>query len=271
MKRVISASRRIDMVACFPDQLAALLKEKCPPEETHTIVLWTKNPINLLQHEDLRHACSRYPLYLHFTITGLGSSPLEPNVPPQREMLNLLKPLMAFLQNPARIRIRFDPIVHLKSLNGRTFCNLKNFEEIACEAARLGIRCFSTSWMCAYKKVSSRLRNYGFVEMSLSQEQREKEYEYLLKTASKYGITLYCCGMSGMPTSRCIDGKLLSNLHPHRMDCSTRKAKGQRATCGCTESFDIGWYFQCPHGCLYCYANPAPIPEPLHEYTSRNN
>jgi DNA repair photolyase len=259
------------MVACFPDQLAALLDEKCPPAETHTVVLWTKNPTNLLQHDALRHTCSQYPLYVHFTITGLGATALEPNVPSHREMLNLLEPLIAFLENPARIRIRFDPIVHLKNFNGRAFSNLKSFEEIACEAARHGIRSFSTSWMCAYKKVISRLHNHGFTEAPLSQEERNKEYEYLLEIASKYDVSLYCCGMPGMPTSRCIDGKLLSSLHPGQLECSTRKAKGQRATCGCTESFDIGWYFQCPHGCLYCYANPASIPDPLHEYTSSNN
>lgn len=271
MKRVISASRRIDMVACFPDQLATLLDEKYSPSETHTLVLWTKNPTNLLKHESLRRTCSQYRLYVHFTITGLGATALEPNVPSHRKMLNLLDPLVAFLESPARVRIRFDPIVHLKGPDGHTFCNLNSFEEIASQAAPHGIKSFSTSWMCAYKKVVSRLQKYGFSELSLSQEKRNEEYEYLLKIASKFDSSLYCCGMTDMPMSRCIDGELLSSLHPDKLKCSTRKAKGQRATCGCTESLDIGWYFQCPHGCLYCYANPAPIPDHLHEYTSSNN
>ncbi len=272
MNRVISASRRIDMVGCFPDQLAALLEEKCPPEETHTVVLWTKNPGNLLEHATLHQTCGRYPLYLHFTITGLGATVLEPNVPPFREMLRLLEPLVAFTGSPDRIRIRFDPIVHLRSTNGRTYCNIERFEEIAAAAARMGIHNFSTSWMSPYKKVIARLSNHSFTEIPLSQERREEEYRYLLKLAARYDINMYCCSMEGLPRSRCIDGQLLTELHPDRLPCSTRKAKGQRTTCGCTESFDIGWYFQCPHGCLYCYANPALVPlEHAHENLAGNN
>lgn len=267
MKRVISASRRIDMVAGFPDRLAGLLEEKCPPDETHTVVLWTKNPTNLLEHDALRHACSRYPLYLHFTITGLGSTFLEPHVPPADEMLKLLGRLVDYLANPARIRIRFDPIVHLVSDDGHSYCNLDRFDEIAGPASECGIRNFSISWMSPYKKVMARLRAHGIVETPLTREQREEEYKLLLGKAARCGATLHCCSMPGMPTSRCIDGEALSALHPEGLPCSTRKAKGQRTTCGCTESLDIGWYLQCPHGCIYCYANPAPVPGKTHDHT----
>lgn len=271
MKQVISASRRIDMVGGFPEQLAALLVEKCPPQETHTVVLWTKNPTNLLEHRDLRRTCSRYNLYLQFTITGMGGSFLEPNAPPAREMLNLLGPVTDFVGGPERVRIRFDPILHLRSSDDDTYCNLPQFEEIATRAAFLDIHNFSISWMSAYKKVVSRLHKNGIETMPLSSEQMNEEHRHLLDISSRYNIVLQCCSMAGFPASRCIDGELLARLHPEQLPCSTRKAKGQRDACGCTESLDIGWYYQCPHGCLYCYANPAPSPVRTHDIKHVHN
>ncbi len=266
MRKVISASRRIDMVACFPDELVRLLGEKCPPDQTHTVVLWTKNPTNLLEHDALRSCCAQYPLFVHFTITGMGATMFEPNVPPARQMLALLAPLAEYVGSPARIRIRFDPIVHLLMPDGDTFCNLADFESVAAEAAGHGIRDVSISWMATYKKVVSRLRAHGVSPAPVSQERWREELAWLTDTAARRSIALHGCCVPGMPVSRCIDGQLLEELHPERLPCSTKKAKGQRAACGCTESLDIGWYNPCPHGCMYCYANPAPIPEHAHEH-----
>jgi len=264
MKKVISASRRIDMVACFPDELTRLLSEKCPPEQTHTLVIWTKNPKNLLEHGGLSKACMQYPLYIHFTITGMGGTHLEPNVPPWRQMTELLGPLVEFAGLPERVRIRFDPIVHFRLPNGDTFCNIERFEPIAAEAHKHGISDFSISWVDAYKKVVARLRKHEIADIPVSPSRWKKEFDWLEEKAAEYSIRLHGCCVPGMPVSHCIDGELLTTLHPENLPCSTKKAKGQRAACGCTESFDIGWYNPCPHGCLYCYANPAPVPEPVH-------
>jgi len=254
------------MVACFPDELIGLLDEKCPPEHTHTLVLWTKNPSNLLEYKPLREACRRYALYVHFTITGMGGTTFEPNVPPWRAMLSLIGPLAQFAGNPRRVRIRFDPIVHLRLPDENTFCNLDRFEPIAAEAQKHGISDFSISWMDAYRKVVSRLRKHGISDVPVSPDKWQEEFEWLTEKASKYSIRLHGCCVPGMPVSHCIDGELLSELHPEKLPCSTKKAKGQRTACGCTESFDIGWYNQCPHGCIYCYANPAPVKEHAHEH-----
>jgi DNA repair photolyase len=265
MRKVISASRRIDLVSCFPDELVRLLDEKCPPENTHTVVLWTKNATNLLEHKSLHNALRQYHLYLHFTITGMGTTILEPNVPPWQEMTALLGPLSEYVGNPARIRIRFDPIVHLRSPDNEEFCNLEMFEPIAAETHKHGVSDISISWMAAYKKVLSRLKKHGIGDISVSHDRWKEEFDWLTERASEYSIRLHGCCVSGMTVSRCIDGELLTRLHPENLPCSITKAKGQRETCGCTQSYDIGWYNPCPHGCIYCYANPSPIPEPAHE------
>lgn len=247
------------MVACFPDELVRVLAEKCPPEQTHTLVIWTKNPLNLLTHEPLSKIRHHYLLFIHFTITGMGGTTLEPNAPPFDKMLELLGPLVDYVGEPARIRVRFDPIVHLLLSEGKKFSNVDSFESVVAVAQRHGIRNFSISWMSAYKKVTARLHRHGFSDAPLSPEEWQKEFSRLSDTAAGHSVTLHGCCVPGMPVSRCIDGDLLTALHPEKEPCSTRKAKGQRETCGCTESLDIGWYNPCPHGCIYCYANPAHL------------
>jgi hypothetical protein len=77
------------------------------------------------------------------------------------------------------------------------------------------------------------------------------------RISAGYGMEVHFCSMEGFPVSRCIDGDLLSRLHPDGLNCSRQKARGQRPLCGCTQSLDIGWYsLKCGHGCLYCYATP---------------
>ena len=72
---VISASRRTDLVGCYPDYLIEKLKAY-PPQKVHTIVIWTKNPCNMIRHQALREVLSQYAqVYVHLTITGLGGAP----------------------------------------------------------------------------------------------------------------------------------------------------------------------------------------------------
>ena len=112
VKKVLSASRRIDMVATDPDGLTNQLI-KYQPENIHTIVLWTKNASNLLIHKNLRNQLSKFHhICVHYSITGLGGTFFEPNVPPTDVCLSHLEKLVLFLKNPLRLFIRFDPIVH---------------------------------------------------------------------------------------------------------------------------------------------------------------
>ncbi|NOZ56108.1 MAG: DUF1848 domain-containing protein [Calditrichaeota bacterium] len=261
LPRVISASRRLDMVAGYPDELVETLASRCPPETTHTVVIWTKDPRNLLRHERLRATLARYDqLFLHLTITGLGATELEPRVPPPEDVLALLPELIRLVGHPARLRIRFDPIVHIRTLEGLEICNLPYFERLAPVAAELGLHDVTTSWMTIYPKVVRRLERAGFQPRAISRDEWRREADWMLAVAKRYGIRVHGCCVEGWPRSRCIDGFLLTQLHPKGLQASTRKAKGQRSCCGCTESWDIGWYKKCPLGCRYCYANPVEHP-----------
>jgi hypothetical protein len=258
LKRVISASRRIEMPGFFPEQLAAQLEKRCPPESVHTVVLWSKHPRNIIEHPVLRKFLQRYrQVFLHLSVTGMGGGFLEPHIPPADEVLETLPDLVRFIKDPDRLRVRFDPIVHLRFPDGRIFSNIEDFERVALAARSAGVKVMVTSWMQAYPKVISRLQALGISPIVLTGSEWKEEADQLISRASALGIQLIGCCVEGWPSSACIDGAALNLLHPDAENASVQKAKGQRPGCGCTESWDIGWYYRCPGGCLYCYANPA--------------
>jgi len=279
MKKVISASRRTDLVAFFPENLSRMLdNEKAlvlgpagkmytvelSPDKVHTIVLWSKNFENLIQNRHrLRERLEKYvQVYLHFTITGMGRSFIECGVPHPKKALSQLDSLLKIVGRPERINIRFDPIVHWIEA-GRTRTNLDFFEVLGKSLDSSGIRTLCFSYAQWYNKSKRRADKAGFRYCDPSDEEKKAKAAGLVAMARSWNIRLSSCSQNflaaveGVRPSSCIDGRTLQELHPHREDVSQRKDRSQRKECGCTESVDIGSYTQsCPHCCLYCYANP---------------
>lgn len=246
------------MPGFFPEQLAARLEKSCPPESVHTLVLWSKHPAAILHHSGLRECLRRYrQVTLHLTVTGMGGGFLEPNIPAPGKVLESLPALVDFLGDPGRLTLRFDPIVHLRLEDGGNFSNLADFEHIALAAKSAGVLNMVTSWMEPYPKVVRRLRASGVTPITLSGPEWKAEADSLSSRAAEAGIKLRGCCVAGWPGGACIDGAALNRIHPEGSNASVLRARGQRPGCGCTESWDIGWYYSCPGGCLYCYANPA--------------
>ncbi len=185
-RKVISVSRRIDMLASFPDALLELLTEKCPPETVHTLVIWTKNPANLFDHPELNTMLNQYDqLFLHLTVTGMSGSRFEPNVPQPGALMHLLPRIVEYVGTPERIRFRFDPIVHFQVSDGQSYTNLSWFEKLAPMVAEVGIRNVSTSWISEYKKVVNRLKRLGISIIPQSGEERLQDLHYLNEIADK--------------------------------------------------------------------------------------
>ncbi|MBE3124268.1 MAG: DUF1848 family protein [Acidobacteria bacterium] len=279
MKTVISASRRTDLVASFPDWLAASLRDRrarvlgsrgrarevdLSPDTVHSVVLWSKDFSNLLRNEHgLKDLFAAYDqVYLHFTVTGLGGTAVEPGAPVLREALSQLPELTAFAGNPLRVSVRFDPVLFWED-GGAVRSNLPFFPEIAAAAAGLGIRDIRTSFAQWYGKAIRRAAARRFPFVDPSDGEKRAHAVALAEIAAAHGLSLLACcqpalaGIPGVRPSACINANLLESLHPGREPVSRRKDRGQRADCLCTESMDIGSYAQtCPHGCVYCYANP---------------
>jgi len=253
---VLSASRRTDLVACHPDYLIDKL-ESHPPEKVHSLVVWTKNPYNMIKPGRLRDILSAYSqIYVHLTITGLGNTLLEPNIPEWNEIVRMIPDLVKMVKTPERITWRFDPLITAEK-DGEKISNFELFSKIAEKTTKHGITSCKTSWVEPYKKVIRRLDKKGIKLHILSKKERQIQAWKLQAQAENLGMSVSFCSMEGFSRSHCIDGKLLNRLHPKGLSCSSKRAKGQRKLCGCTESLDIGWYsLKCGNGCLYCYAEP---------------
>ena len=235
------------------------------PASVHTVVLWSKDFSNLLRNgHGLRDLLSVYDqLYLHFTVTGMGGTAVEPGVPAWSEALRQLPGLTDLAGDPRRVSVRFDPILFWED-GGERGSNIGLFGDVAGAAAAAGVKDIRVSFAQWYGKAARRAgtRRFRFDDPPEA-EQRERALE-LAATAAGMGLVLHACcqpqlaGLPGIRPSACIDGALLESLHPRREPVSRGKDRGQRASCLCTESKDIGSYAQaCPHGCVYCYANPS--------------
>jgi len=280
MKKVISASRRTDLVASFDTWLAEALRQgqvkvhgpsghtytvDIAPGCVHTIVLWSKDFDNLIHNRSgLLDELRRYSqLYLHFTITGLGGSRIEKGVPKPRAALAQLDPLIRLAKGPERITVRFDPVMSWLE-EGEVFTNLRYFETLAPELSKRKIETVRISFAQWYRKAKQRAKAHGLDYVDPEPEEKLEQARFLAGIAAAHGLRLFACSQDfaavvpGIKPSACIDGRLLQALHPDGAPVSVRKDKTQRKECRCTESIDIGSYAQsCPQSCLYCYANPS--------------
>jgi DNA repair photolyase len=230
----------------------------------HTVVLWSKDFSNLLRNEcGLKDLLAAYDqVYLHFTVTGLGGTAVEPGAPPTDRALAQLPRLVAFAGDSRRVSVRFDPVVFWN--DGNTIkTNLGKFPGIAAAAAAVGVKDVRMSFAQWYGKATRRAAGRRCPFVDPPQEAKREHAAALAGIAAARGLVLHACsqpalaGVPGIVPSSCIDAALLESLHPHRELASRRKDRSQRPDCLCTESKDVGSYTQaCPHGCVYCYANP---------------
>jgi len=279
MKTVISASRRTDLPAFFPDFLAAAFRSgrvevagpggrarvvDLTPAAVHTIVLWSKDFARLIGDEaGLRTALKPYDqLYFLFTITGLGGTFIERGAPRHGEALAQIPILAELAGDPRRVSLRFDPVIFWRE-SGRIRSNLDAFTDVAAAAARAGVADVRFSLAQWYGKALRRAWKYGLDHADPSQGEKTEAAARMAETAREHGLTLHACAQEfltrvpGVRASACIDGARLAELHPRGEAAAVAKDPGQRRECGCTLSVDIGSYAQsCAHGCLYCYANP---------------
>lgn len=261
LKKVISASRRVDLVTFYPDYTVDRIKE-IGIENIHTLVIWTKNPKNILSHPKLKACLEELDqIYILLTVTGLGGTPLEPFAPNTEEVFNQLPKIIDFIGSSQRLAIRYDPLIDVVYKGKIRLSNIDMtlFNKVLEKASRLGIKRIIVSYVTLYKKVIERLKRNEFEIVDHNIEEiTDFIKNEMVPRVEKLGMELCTCVLPHLTSRGCIDGQTLTLLHPKQEPCSKAKDTSQRQTCHCTKSYDIGQWFSCYHNCLYCYGNPKP-------------
>lgn len=248
--------------------------------KTRAIVFWSKNPAPVLETHSGGETTRLQKLealgfrnyYFQFTLNDYDRERLEPNVPDVLARIGTFKRLVDVI-GFGRVVWRFDPLVLAKGVDldelqervGKIGDALKGYTEKLV---------FSYVDIEGYRKVSTNLAGLGCREFSPTE--RLQFAQSLVKLNERWNYVLATCGeecdLPGIEHNRCVDDQLMKRLFSSDYDLMTyfggeqqldgswyfpdaKKDKGQRKSCGCVASKDIGMYNTCPHLCRYCYAN----------------
>lgn len=296
---IISASRSTDIPAFYGDWFmerlrAGYVKWKSPfggsPvfvsfAKTRVFVFWSKNPAPFLPHLDTLDQLD-YRYYFLFTLNNYDVEGLEPNVPPVDDRIDSFIRLSRRI-GKGRVVWRFDPLVLSDGITIDDLLEKVRYigDQVAPFTERL---VFSFVDIEKYAKVRRNLQagSCAGAREFTSEEVAEfctglialnKRWKLSVSACAEpgdlsgYGIGRGQCISYDLLTKEFIDDVVLRDfLSPPGqqelagtgtvIDPSLRlKDSGQRNTCRCIVSKDIGQYSTCPHLCAYCYANSSPV------------
>lgn len=268
---ILSVSRRTDIPACYPDWFMRRLREgyamvrspfnlrqvsrvSLSREAVDCIVFWTKNPAPLLPHLP-EIARMGYPCLFQVTLNAYGTD-VERALPPLHARVEAMRTLAGLL-GPERVTWRYDPI--LLSADCTVDWHVRQFAALAQALEGCTERCV-ISFLDVYDKIRRRLREQG---LRAPEEAEVRQIaRALAQAAASHGMAIQTCAEHydlsdlGVEHGACIDGQVISRILGKPL--KLRRDAGQRSTCGCVASVDVGAYNTCGNGCVYCYANFSP-------------
>ncbi|MBF0274806.1 MAG: DUF1848 domain-containing protein [Nitrospinae bacterium] len=262
---IISASRRTDIPAFYPDWLIekirlgkvivrdpyrikyrtfSLLKK-----DVAAFVFWTRNPAPLIPYlKEIKEG--GFPFYFLMTITGMGK-PLENRNP---DLEDAIDSFIEISEKYSPIFWRFDPILYRGTPEEEEEI-IERFNKILLRIAGKTNRCY-ISFMQSYKKQENRFNAIGYSYKEAKENKRNELANKLGEIAKSKGVTLYsCCSdyLDGdfIQPGSCINKETIEEISGESIEIQQRKTRKQ---CNCIQSIDIGIYNTCFHECLYCYA-----------------
>jgi hypothetical protein len=227
------------------------------PEDVCGFIFWSKDFGAFIEQPEFEELVDTSNALFHFTLNDCPD--LEPRVAPLETRLETMRRLCG-LVGPERVLWRFDPICAYERSKREPVLTDRAFFELLPRIAGMGVTRCTFSFMSDYAKL--RRRSTRFIEIDA--ERRIEIASSMLSAARNEGVELYnCCNIEipelvpGISMAHCVDETSLRETDRFGMH-KLIKPKPTREGCGCFESRDIGSYEPaCPHGCLYCYANPS--------------
>lgn len=264
---IISASRRTDIPSYYSEWFFNRIKEEyvlvrnpmnihqvgkisLSPNVVDGIVLWTKNPIPMLQRIS---ELDKYSYYFQFTLTAYGKD-VERNLPSKNK--EIIPAFCDLSRKIGRERIvwRYDPIFINETYTMEY--HRKYFKILAEKIGPYTEKC-TVSFLDLYRNTIHNIQPFGLRTLSTSEQ--VEIVSYFLEVAKEYGFIIDTCAEEidlskfGVSHAHCIDKERLERIGKCKLDI--KKDENQRKACGCFSSVDIGAYNTCKNGCVYCYAN----------------
>ncbi len=249
------------------------------------VVFWSKNPKPLIPYlYELDERGIHY--YFQYTLNDYHKELLEPNVPSVEKGIETFQELSKKI-GKEKVIWRFDPLIMTDKIGVNELLqkteNIGNqligyTEKLVFSFADIGN---------FYRKVENNLKRLSINYQEFTPQTMTEFAKGLCELNRKWGFSLATCSEQidleqfGIEHNCCIDGELMKRifakdddfvyylyygkypekniLFPNELPKKkvNLKDKGQRKTCGCMISKDIGMYNTCPHFCVYCYANTS--------------
>lgn len=221
------------------------------PDVVDCVIFCSKNyePVLSRFHE----IYDRFNVFCHYTITAYGKD-IEPNVPSIDESIETLIKLSELVGKNS-IAWRYDPVLLTEKYTVQG--HLETFEYMA-EKISPHVSFCIFSFVEMYKKLEKNMPEI----IPFTPEDKIRLLKGFGEISPKYGLKIQTCAdkedysIYGIKNSGCITSEILSKSCGIKL--KKLPHKGNRPSCRCIPSRDIGYYDTCPNGCKYCYANQNP-------------
>ena len=260
---ILSASRRTDIPALYPDWLLTRLaagevlvpnpynskrvtRLLFSPQTVDCIVFWTKNAAPLLPRLPQLDALGYGNYYFLFTLTPYDGK-IECALPPKAEIEQDFLRLGAQI-GASRLVWRYDPIF-VDDFHTVEW-HLTQFRRL-CETLHPATSSCIISFLQPYRHIQKTFR-------AVTAAEAQAIAASLAAIAAPFGIRLFTCAQEadfsayGIEHAACIDKARIEAITGYPLDI--KADSNQRPSCGCVQSVDMGVYDSCVNGCRYCYA-----------------